>query len=372
MANWFGSALRSAGDAAGDLGKNIGETTSNLTTAAGKQASRLGKSVSQTASSLGDAAGKSAGRLGKSVSQTASGLVQTLQGWLPFSSEDTLAFLAVLFAVAAADNQIDEAELNLILSSPEASQLSAKEKQILQTYKDHPPALETAIKDMADADAELKFGLIFCILNLIRINGSRTPAEEEALKLAQQELKISDAQLKAIEDFIEVMDQARNSQNEAAKAEVSSAIENMKAVGVPVDALTYAHSEAEEMDYSDDKFIEKMKTFGQQAGQKLVEQAFIMWYTLHAPQTPISAKLTIAGALAYWILPVDLIPDVLPAVGFTDDFTTIASAMTSIAMSITPEIRAKAKHQTAALFAGEEVFDAESVSDLGSDLGETT
>lgn len=120
------------------------------------------------------------------------------------------------------------------------------------------------------------------------------------------------------------------------------------------------------MDYSDEKFFNKMKTFGFQAGRALVEQAYIMWYALHSSKTPASAKLVIAGALAYWILPVDMVPDVLPAVGFTDDFTTIASALASVAMSITPEIRSKAKLQTNSLFDEPDGFSSDAVEPSGN------
>ncbi len=334
MANWFDSTAKAAGKAANHLGKNISKTTSGLAEAAGKTASGIGKNVSGAASSV----------------------ATTLRGWLPFSNEDTLAFFAVLFAVAAADQKIDENELSFILSSPEADKLSKTEKEKLQSYSYHSPSLEESVQKLAKADQELKFGLMFYILSLVWADKNMTSEEEKVIKIAQQELEINDVQVKAIEDFINVVDQTRYGQDQASIDAVKAATKRMATVGIPVKALTPSQEGVEEnMEYSDKAFWDKMKAFGTQAGKGLVEQAFVMWNALHDPKTPIAAKLTIAGALAYWILPVDMIPDILPAVGFTDDLSTIAAALASIAVSITPEMKAKAKQQTAALFNEQEI-----------------
>lgn len=48
------------------------------------------------------------------------------------------------------------------------------------------------------------------------------------------------------------------------------------------------------------------------------------------PQTPRSAKAVIFGALAYFVLPADAVPDFLPLVGFTDDAAALAAAIGTI------------------------------------------
>ncbi|MGP1387125.1 MAG: YkvA family protein [Thainema sp.] len=338
MANWFDSAAKAAGKTANNLGKNISKTTSGLAEAAGETASSIGKNVSHATSSV----------------------VTTVRGWLPFSNEDTLAFFAILFAVAAADQKIDEDELSFILSSPEADKLSAEEKETLQSYSHNPPSLEESIQKLSKADRELKFGLMFYILSLVWSDKNMTAEEESAIKTAQREFEINDVQVKAIEDFINVLDQTRHGQDQASIDQVKAATKRMENVGIPVQAMTHSQDSADEnMEYSDEAFWDKMRAFGTKAGKSLVEQAFVMWNALHDPKTPISAKLTIAGALAYWILPVDMIPDVLPAVGFTDDLSAITAALASIAMSITPEMKTKAKAQTAALFNEQDIPESE-------------
>lgn len=337
MTNWFDSAWKAAGKAAGNFGKTI----------------------SETASGFAEAAGETANHISRSISETTAGLVITVQGWFPFSDEDTLAFFAVLFAVAAADGKIDEDELSMILTSPSADKLSEEGKKKLQSYSYNPHSLEEAIKKLSKADQELKFGLIFYILNLVWLDGVMTPEEEEAIKIAQQEFEINDVQIKAIGDFIELLRRQRGEQqNQEVIDEIKAATERMKKVGIPIQALAHSQERVEEkMEYSDEEFWKKIQKFGIQAGQGLVEQALVMWHTLHDPKTPAHAKLIIAGALAYLIFPVDMIPDVLPAVGFTDDLSTIALALAQITMSITPEAKSKAKEQTAALFSGQEISE---------------
>lgn len=56
------------------------------------------------------------------------------------------------------------------------------------------------------------------------------------------------------------------------------------------------------------------------------------------------------GALGYLILPIDLIPDVVPVLGLTDDAAAITLAYDTVKASITPEIERKAKEKLAQWF----------------------
>ena len=51
----------------------------------------------------------------------------------------------------------------------------------------------------------------------------------------------------------------------------------------------------------------------------------------------------ILGALGYLILPTDLIPDLLPAIGYTDDLAALMWALYSVAKNITPEVKIQAR-----------------------------
>jgi uncharacterized membrane protein YkvA (DUF1232 family) len=59
--------------------------------------------------------------------------------------------------------------------------------------------------------------------------------------------------------------------------------------------------------------------------------------------TPTKVRLTLLAALAYFILPTDAIPDVLPVIGYTDDASVIAAAIAMVAGNITERHRAAAR-----------------------------
>ena len=51
---------------------------------------------------------------------------------------------------------------------------------------------------------------------------------------------------------------------------------------------------------------------------------------LDNPETPTQMKALIFGAIGYIILPVDLIPDAIPVVGFADDLASVAGVVVAI------------------------------------------
>jgi uncharacterized membrane protein YkvA (DUF1232 family) len=60
-------------------------------------------------------------------------------------------------------------------------------------------------------------------------------------------------------------------------------------------------------------------------------------------QTPLRVKAALVGALAYFVLPADAIPDVLPLIGYTDDAAMLAAAIRLVAAHITPDHREAAR-----------------------------
>ena len=60
----------------------------------------------------------------------------------------------------------------------------------------------------------------------------------------------------------------------------------------------------------------------------------------------MKAKALIVGALGYLILPVDMVPDFIPALGFTDDLSALMVTLRTLNKYLTPEINHKAKEQT--------------------------
>ena len=60
-------------------------------------------------------------------------------------------------------------------------------------------------------------------------------------------------------------------------------------------------------------------------------------------QTPLKVKAVLVGALAYFVLPADVIPDILPVVGYTDDAAVLAAAIKLVASHVTPAHREAAR-----------------------------
>lgn len=68
-----------------------------------------------------------------------------------------------------------------------------------------------------------------------------------------------------------------------------------------------------------------------------VDQAVAAYYAAIDPATPRYAKGMLMAALAYFILPADMIPDMLAGVGFTDDATVLLMAVKTLSANIKPE-----------------------------------
>lgn len=98
--------------------------------------------------------------------------------------------------------------------------------------------------------------------------------------------------------------------------------------------------------FDDNRFWHKLRRAASLVGSKLLYPALQLYYLLKSPEVPIKAKTLIIGALGYLILPTDLVPDFIPALGFTDDLTAILLALRNLNRYITPEIRQQAKEQT--------------------------
>ena len=74
-----------------------------------------------------------------------------------------------------------------------------------------------------------------------------------------------------------------------------------------------------------------------------VEDAIAAYFCARDRATPIQAKAVIMGALAYFVIPLDVIPDFLTGLGFTDDATVFYIAYQTISRHVTERHREKAR-----------------------------
>src|SRR5690625_7611221 len=71
--------------------------------------------------------------------------------------------------------------------------------------------------------------------------------------------------------------------------------------------------------FSMQKITEKILKYAKKMGIKLTYYSLLLFYSFQSTETPKKDKLTIAVALGYLILPVDVIADFIPLIGFVDD-----------------------------------------------------
>ena len=93
--------------------------------------------------------------------------------------------------------------------------------------------------------------------------------------------------------------------------------------------------------FSENSFWDKLKRYAKAAGREVVEKALLLYYAMQEEKAPAWAKATIAGALGYFIVPIDAIADLTPAVGYADDLGVLALALAAVAAYINDDVRRK-------------------------------
>ena len=91
--------------------------------------------------------------------------------------------------------------------------------------------------------------------------------------------------------------------------------------------------------YSEEGFWNKLRRYALVAGREVVEKALLLYYAAQQEKAPAWAKATIAGALGYFIVPLDAVADLTPAVGYADDLGVLVLAVAAVASYINDEVR---------------------------------
>ena len=79
------------------------------------------------------------------------------------------------------------------------------------------------------------------------------------------------------------------------------------------------------------------------AGRVIAQPALEGFELIMDNSTPPQVRLSIMGALTYLIVPFDLIPDFIPASGFSDDLVALTAVISLWQHHITPEIKFRAR-----------------------------
>lgn len=100
-------------------------------------------------------------------------------------------------------------------------------------------------------------------------------------------------------------------------------------------------SDAKKEEYVKEGFLKKIKKHA--AKIPFAKDAVTMYFCAIDSNTPLSARIIAMGALAYILLPFDAIPDVILALGYTDDAAAFWAAYKIISVHVTDVHRQKAK-----------------------------
>jgi uncharacterized membrane protein YkvA (DUF1232 family) len=77
------------------------------------------------------------------------------------------------------------------------------------------------------------------------------------------------------------------------------------------------------------------------------EDLLTAYYCAFDQATPLQVKTALIGALAYFVLPFDVVPDMMPLLGFTDDAAILLTALRMVTAHVRPEHREAARRALA-------------------------
>ena len=112
-------------------------------------------------------------------------------------------------------------------------------------------------------------------------------------------------------------------------------------VADPIDAEVISSAEVDEG---------ALRRLLRRAGRTLARPALECLELLLDPATPPTVKITVLAALTYLLVPLDLIPDFIPAAGFSDDLVALTALLGLCGSHITPVIRLRAQRKLDAWF----------------------
>ena len=98
-------------------------------------------------------------------------------------------------------------------------------------------------------------------------------------------------------------------------------------------------------EYNEKGFFDKLKKVLKVVGVKGVYMLLLLYNTLQRKDIPPKEKSIIIGALGYFILPLDALPDITPIVGYSDDIFALGMAILKVMPYIGDEMKEKSKEQ---------------------------
>ncbi|MBC7432172.1 MAG: DUF1232 domain-containing protein [Rubritepida sp.] len=89
-------------------------------------------------------------------------------------------------------------------------------------------------------------------------------------------------------------------------------------------------------------FFGTLRANARRLGGPAAHQLLKLWFAGTGPGAPRRVKAVFYGALAYFVMPLDAVPDIIPVIGWGDDMAVVAAALAYASTHITDEARARA------------------------------
>lgn len=96
--------------------------------------------------------------------------------------------------------------------------------------------------------------------------------------------------------------------------------------------------------------MDKLTKYGKIIGVNALYKAVQLWFVLQKPDVLAGTRAVIMGALGYLIAPLDILPDLMPVLGYTDDFVAITLALIKVQGYIDEEVERKSKNLLQKIF----------------------
>jgi uncharacterized membrane protein YkvA (DUF1232 family) len=94
--------------------------------------------------------------------------------------------------------------------------------------------------------------------------------------------------------------------------------------------------------FSSKKYLKLIRFNPGKIGSKALYTSLLLFYAFKRSETPSWAKNIILGTLGYLVSPIDLVPDLTPVLGYTDDLGMLSFGLVTIASFINKEVKEKA------------------------------
>ncbi len=115
--------------------------------------------------------------------------------------------------------------------------------------------------------------------------------------------------------------------------------------------------------YSEEGFWKKLQKHAKRLGLKTVYTILLLYYAFRRKDTPRWAKNIIIGTLGYLLAPIDMIPDLTPFIGYTDDIGLLSLGLVAIASYVNKEVKEEAKAKLSQWFGRYNEDDLKPVDD---------